>query len=205
MMKANTLKGAQTPTPTPDFGAICIDTIKVFDWIRVVNTIENKVNIPDTCLPVPQGTTATCRIIDHRCFEAPTSTRAPVTVNGITLNRVTITVTGTVEVTLTRPDGTTCTFTFDFTRNEDFALCAPQGTVINCSIVASQCRTTEILGQLLEVRLDLCKDIQVEAQVKLMVDAEECFPRENIPIPEPPPFACPPVVPLPQCPEVFPG
>jgi len=92
-----------------------------------------------------------------------------------------------------------------FVTAQTFILCAPNGTDVECEVTFSECDASLICTddfQQLDVSITLCLDVQVEADVKLEVEAKICKPREEdiqaIDI-------CPDKKFPPQCPEVFPA
>lgn len=211
-MERKLVQGQQTPPeylPLPTLE--CIEVPKVFDWVVKVTQIVDESTIdPVQCFPLPALFRAEARVTDVGCEEKPGSTREDVTVtvggNQITLQRVVIRKFGTYEITIidTSSNLIHCRYTKNFVRFEKVLLCAPTGTTIDCSIV-STATTIEVLdvveNTFVNVDIVICQSIQVKANVKLMVEAELCQPRAEIPIPENP---C--VVTFPQqCPDIFPG
>ncbi|OLO35867.1 hypothetical protein BTR23_16085 [Alkalihalophilus pseudofirmus] len=83
-----------------------------------------------------------------------------------------------------------------FSTVEKFFLCAPPGTKLQCEISHFQCeavlccREDDTFSQLV-VHINMCQNIQMEAQVKLQITADFCQPRQEIP------FDCP----APQIPQ----
>jgi hypothetical protein len=211
-MEHKVVQGQQLPAeylPMPTLE--CIEVPKVFDWVLKVTQIVDESTIdPVQCLPLPASFRVEARVTDVGCEEKPGSTRdnVVVTVGGsqITLQRVVIRKFGTYEITII--DNSTnlvhCRYTKNFVRFEKILLCAPPGTSIDCHIVPSA-TTIDVLdvveNTFVNVDIVICQSIQVKANVKLMIEAELCQPRAEIPIPENP---C--VVTFPQqCPEIFPG
>lgn len=83
-------------------------------------------------------------------------------------------------------------------------LCAPQGTSILCRVTQIVCDAVLLNECQIAVNVSICKEIQVEAEVKLEVIAEFCRPRAAI-SPDLLPLPCPPVGQFPpQCPSIFP-
>ncbi|MBA4494339.1 hypothetical protein ACFO25_05360 [Paenactinomyces guangxiensis] len=92
--------------------------------------------------------------------------------------------------------------------SDDVVLCLPQPLNeenILCRITEVNCSATGLIfdGEV-EIEVSICKEVQVEAEVKLEVLAKFCQPRGPITLPEQPPFVCPPRVDFPpQC-DFFP-
>lgn len=109
-------------------------------------------------------------------------------------------------------DGTLlCEFPATIQFDEEIVLCLPEPldeSNIICRITAVECIPSGnvLLGGMVELNVLICKEIQVEAEVKLEVLAKFCQPRPNdIPVPSPTPsFVCPPITFPPQCPDIFP-
>ena len=144
-----------------------------------------------------------CVITNISCTEIPQqggrSEKVFTLPNGseITLQRVNLRISGTVEVTLedltTESTGSIC---------ESYYLCAPLGTTIDCQVTDYTCQvctvTTNNQGTELEVIIDLCLDIQSTFNVILDVEASFCTPRaQEIQNP-----CLSPLIPQ-QCPIVF--
>ncbi|MDE5412685.1 hypothetical protein [Alkalihalobacterium chitinilyticum] len=94
-----------------------------------------------------------------------------------------------------------------FAVAEKFFLCAPEGTFLQCEITDFECDVNLICEedeegdptfQQIDVSINMCQNIQMEAIVKLEIEAEFCQPRSEVP------FTCPPLQFPPQCPEIFP-
>ncbi len=90
-----------------------------------------------------------------------------------------------------------------FAVAEKFFLCAPEGTFLQCEITDFECDANIICNDTefrqIDVSINMCQNVQMEATVKLEITADFCQPRPEIP------FVCPPLNFPPQCPEVFPG
>lgn len=123
----------------------------------------------------------------------------------VTLQRVKVLIKGTLTVQLLNDMGqVVCTSKpIPFAVTQNFLLCAPEGTELDCEVFAD-CEATLITSNdltLLEISVMLCVDIQMEADVKLEIEAKFCTPREEIAEPI---ALCPTNEFPPQCPEVFP-
>ncbi|AMA73265.1 MULTISPECIES: hypothetical protein [Aneurinibacillus] len=102
-----------------------------------------------------------------------------------------------------------CCVTKPFQVAEKFFLCAPPGTFLQCHITDFECDAQLIFFPCtgtngtdefqLDISINMCQDIQMEAMVKLEILADFCQPRPELP------FECPPRPFPPQCPTVFPG
>lgn len=103
-----------------------------------------------------------------------------------------------------------CEFPATIQFDDEIVLCLPEPldeSNILCRITAVECNPigTVLLGGMVELDVIICKEIQVEAEVKLEVLAKFCQPRPIIPVPTPTPsFICPPITFPPQCPDLFP-
>ncbi|MDE5412686.1 hypothetical protein [Alkalihalobacterium chitinilyticum] len=95
-----------------------------------------------------------------------------------------------------------------FAVAEKFFLCAPEGTYLQCEITDFECDAHLICDkddkgdsefQQIDVSINMCQNIQMEALVKLEITADFCQPRQELP------FECPPHHVPPQCPEIFPS
>ncbi|GAC41507.1 hypothetical protein [Paenibacillus popilliae] len=212
-MESKLVQGQQTPPeylPLPSLE--CIEVPKIFDWVLKTTQIVDESTVDSDCLPLPLSFRIEARVLEVNCEEKVGSTRenVVVTIGGrpVTLQRVVLRKCGTYEVTIINtgvtPNVVHCRFTKSFIRFEKVLLCAPPGTIIDCHIVP-EATTIDVLdivnNMFVNVDIVICQSIQVKATVKMMVEAELCQPRVEIPIPESP---C--VVTFPQqCPDVFPG
>lgn len=147
------------------------------------------------------------------CMEiSPQDKRQDVTVtlpNGdeVTLQRVKVLVKGfvTVEI-LDANDMVICeSRPIPFATAQTFILCAPDGTELDCHVNFFECDATlvctDVFSQL-DVSISFCLDIQMEADVKLEVEAKICKPREELTEAS---GACDNNMKFPpQCPEIFP-
>ncbi|REJ09069.1 hypothetical protein [Halobacillus trueperi] len=114
----------------------------------------------------------------------------------ITLQKVRVLITGTMNVTL--DDGRSGTA--DFSICETYYLCAPSGTSVECQIASSDCFVCTIVDNpnetLADVNVNLCVGVQSTADVTVELEAMFCQPREQEfqrPCPKPaPPLSCPP-------------
>jgi hypothetical protein len=124
----------------------------------------------------------------------------------VELQRVKVLIKGFVTVQLVDEKGRVrcCSKALPFATVQTFLLCAPEGTELDCHVTFFECDSnliaTDEFSQL-DVTLTLCLDIQMEADVKLEVEARICRPREEI-IEG---LICPPKQFPEQCPEIFPA
>ncbi|WP_156965163.1 BMQ_0737 family morphogenetic spore coat protein [Pontibacillus litoralis] len=92
---------------------------------------------------------------------------------------------------------------------EQLLLCAPEGTDVVCTILPSsqcfafneKCVTNEEKGFQIDLKLEVCQSIQVQANVKIEVDAKRCEPREILPLSA----ACHDGIQAEECKDVFPN
>ncbi|PWW31901.1 hypothetical protein DFO73_101159 [Cytobacillus oceanisediminis] len=129
----------------------------------------------------------------------------------VTLQKVKVLKKGFVVVRVSNPQGETCTSNpIPWAVSEKFFLCAPPGTFLQCEITDFECDANLIcrpaptpgagfVFQQLDISINLCQNVQMEALVKLEITADFCQPRPDMP------FVCPPLAFPPQCPTVFPG
>ncbi|KQL47263.1 hypothetical protein AN963_15490 [Brevibacillus choshinensis] len=102
-----------------------------------------------------------------------------------------------------------CEFPATIQFDDDIVLCLPEPldeSNILCRITAVECTPigNVLLGGMIDLEVIICKEIQVEAELKLEVLAKFCRPRPIIPVPPPTPsFICPPITFPPQCPDII--
>ncbi|WLR42970.1 hypothetical protein LC087_01755 [Bacillus carboniphilus] len=91
-----------------------------------------------------------------------------------------------------------------FATAQTFFLCAPNGTNVNAEITFFECDASLICSddtfQQVDISITLCLDVQMEANVKLEIEARFCKPRSEIDTVG----LCPVEGFPPQCPELFP-
>ncbi|MFC0522009.1 hypothetical protein ACFFGV_00200 [Pontibacillus salicampi] len=197
MKKRKSIRGSQTPTPTPppidpnDLAPECILVDKVYDWVFFANDYENKNFIPDeACRLAVSEALAAGETVTTECTPSdPEDVNVTATIieNG-NPGLVRLVWTVPVEVTILINGNVACTFTVTTQFTDEIMLCVPVGiTADNINAKATQviCRTDGVLmgpdpfGPMIPVRVVLCKDVQVEFPVKLEVLAKFCFPRPN--------------------------
>ncbi|WP_181348834.1 hypothetical protein [Thalassobacillus sp. CUG 92003] len=208
-MQANNLNGGQE--------LLCINTSKVYDWI--LNEASFDLTLVDEDLPTVDEETITCDDIigPVTCEVAPTDPDNPIDVLSredrpfvidgaeITLQLVTVRKNFTVTFSFPTADGVV-ELPLDFSRCEQFILCAPTGTEIevsytdlDCFICTFDCdEVDDTFDALVTVRL--CQSIQSTFPVTLELVADFCQPRDILPTP-----ACPTPTMPPQCPVLFPN
>ncbi|AST90654.1 MULTISPECIES: hypothetical protein [Sutcliffiella] len=124
----------------------------------------------------------------------------------ITLQKVKVLVKGHVVVELVDAVGNVVcrTCPIQWATAQTFILCAPEGTKLSCHISFFECDAslicTDEFNQL-DVSIVLCLEVQMEANVKLEIEARICRPREEILEA----VLCPVEKFPPQCPEIFPS
>ncbi|MCM3677334.1 FG-GAP-like repeat-containing protein [Peribacillus simplex] len=192
----------------------CILVQKVYDWVVLTNRDRNKVPIPAECFAQIENcrdggntVTATCtEVVGSRLCDVIGS--RPANIPDIPGAQI---VTLTFHVHIRAQffcDGALlpgCNFVVPVSFMDDVILCFPEGTEINCNIFDVQCSVVlnQMLGNMVVLDVIMCKDVQVEAEVKLEVEAKFCGPRPIIPVQEEG-FVCPiPTFPQ-QCPTFFP-
>lgn len=124
----------------------------------------------------------------------------------VTLQKVKVLVKGFFVIEVSNMQGDVCiSAPQPFAVAQTFFLCAPPGTDVVGHITFFECDAHLICDnnefQQLDVSLTFCLDVQMEATVKIEVDARFCRPRQELPI-----NTCNVANQLPpQCPDVFPG
>ncbi|WP_096199121.1 hypothetical protein [Bacillus sp. FJAT-45350] len=127
--------------------------------------------------------------------------------DNVTLQKVKVLVKGLVEVTITDAHGKVLAVSDEipFATAQTFFLCAPEGTDLHAKVTYFQCDSDIICTddfEQLDISILICLDVQMEADVKLEVEAAICKPRQELPIED---VVCPTEKFPPQCPEIFPG
>jgi hypothetical protein len=195
----------------PDTCRPAVDAALAAGNVLRIECVEPDVPPVFPLIPKPQltpapGTEFRCDVI---------SIRRPVTVNvnGRLVEAAVVRVLFTVTLTVAIFDETTgtelCRFPVIVRFDDEFVLCVPEPLGrenILCRITAIDCTPTlnVLLGDMIELEVTICKEIQVEAEVKLEVLAKFCQPRPIIPLPPERGFECPPFNFPPQCPDLFP-
>ena len=213
------IRGKQVPPSAPPLHPNpirpeCIRVTKVYDWVVLTNRDRNKVPIPDICFAeiencrqAGNAVTATCAEIARSRTCDIVATR-PANIPGVASAQI---VTLAFHVLIRVQflcNGTPlpcCNFVVPVSFMDDVILCFPEGTVINCNIFDVTCTVVlnQMLGNMVVIDVVMCKDVQVEAEVKLEVEAKFCGPRPVVPIQEEE-FVCPPIAFPAQCPSFFP-
>ncbi|QGQ44706.1 hypothetical protein [Metabacillus sediminilitoris] len=196
--------GAIAPTPTPGFDDPCAFlggtfTVECFPTDEEGTPIDPLAPGAILCqeIPQPEGR-ATGQ------FQLPDGST-------VTLQKVKVLKKGFVVVRVSNPQGEVCqSAPIAWAVAEKFFLCAPPGTFLQCEITDFECDANlicqrvpgtpgEFAFQQLDISINLCQNVQMEALVKLEITADFCQPRPDMP------FVCPPLAFPPQCPTVFPG
>jgi hypothetical protein len=124
----------------------------------------------------------------------------------VTLQKVKTIIKGHVVVQILDSNGRIIDKTkpLPFATAQTFILCAPEGTFLDCHISFFECDAslicTDDFSQL-DISITLCLEVQMEAEVKIEVEARFCQPREEIAEAT----LCPTEKFPPQCPEIFPA
>ncbi|WP_243385638.1 hypothetical protein [Bacillus kexueae] len=213
----------------------CIRVQKVYDWVVDSNRYTNKVPLPGGELgcaasvreAIEAGDTlrievitpdvpGTFPLIPKPQPDQKQTARADVVevVNGEPGEpgrvRVIWTVIVTVQVWNDTSADMLCEFDVPVQFDEDYAVCIPEPldeSNVLCRMTKIVARPTNrvFLGNMVELTIFICTEMQVEAEVKLEVLAKFCQPRPNdIVIPTPPEEECPLFEFPPQCPDIFP-
>lgn len=197
MKKRRSIKGAQTPTPTPppidpnDIAPECIKVDKVYDWVFFANEYDSNNFIPDEeCRTAVSNALAAGESVTTECnppSPGDVVSRATILENG-NPGKVQIIWTVPVEVTVLINDTPACTFTVRTQYSDTLMMCVPDGITdenLNTKVTEVKCTANGVLlgpdpfGPIIPLRVFLCKDIQVEFPVKLEVLGKFCFPRPN--------------------------
>ncbi len=215
-MKKRNVKSIQGRQVVPNpIGPECIHVTKVYDWVILTNRDTNKVQIPEECFAAIEEArhdgntiTATCsEVVGTRDCDFIGATPATIVPNvpGAQIVALAFHVHIRVQFFCNGEPIPGCNFVVPVSFMDEVILCFPEGTKINCDIFDVQCTVVlnQMLGDMVVLDVTMCKDVQVEAKVKLEVEAKFCGPRRVIPIPENG-FECP-IPPFPQqCPTFFP-
>lgn len=231
--KVKAIRGGQiTPIPTT-LAPECIRVQKVWDWTVSQNQQQFDIAPPAECsaaiaafmaanpgvpliancttptpdlsVPiVPSPAPVFCPPDELCCVEIG---REPVTLPGnIPAQLVAIVNSVPLTITVTDPAGNVICgpFTTIVKLFQKDVLCAPEGTNVLCRITQVVCDSIVLSSTQIIANVAICKELQVEAEVKLEVLAKFCKPRQPITPPENP-IICPPVGQFPpQCPDLFP-
>ncbi|WHX64820.1 hypothetical protein QNH26_13885 [Peribacillus frigoritolerans] len=214
-MKKRNVKSIQGRQVVPNpIGPECIRVTKVYDWVVLTNRDRNKVQIPEECFAAIEDArhegntiTATCsEVVGTRSCDFIGATPANIpSVPGAQIVSLAFHVHIRVQFFCNGEPLPGCNFVVPVSFMDEVILCFPEGTEINCNIFDVQCTVVlnQMLGDMVVLDVTMCKDVQVEAEVKLEVEAKFCGPRPVIPIEEEG-FVCPtPRFPQ-QCPTFFP-
>lgn len=207
------IQGRQQLSPNP-IGPECIRVTKVYDWVVLTNRDRSNVMIPNDILAQIEACREKGNVISATCSEVKgsrscdlISTREAPQEFGPSTQIVTMAfhVQIAIQFYCNKKPISGCRFIAPVTFVDDVLLCFPEGTEINCNIfdVQTSVILNQMIGNTVMVDVLMCKDIQVEAEVKLEVEAKFCGPREIIPIPADEPVCTRPAFPL-QCPAFFP-
>lgn len=158
-----------------------------------------------------------CTEIEQPDGRQNVSVTIPGVQTAVTLQKVKVLKKGFVVVKIKGNYGTCISDPIEWAVAEKFFLCAPEGTSLQCHITDFECDVNLICMEKdngnnnnnnknnkrefkqLDISINMCQDVQMEALVKIEVTGEFCAPRPDIP------FECPPRNFPPQCPTVFPG
>lgn len=174
------------PGPCPPGGCpppteiVCIETTKVYDFCYQVERRDNVCfPLPPSCKPLA-GATVACTVTDVQCVEVPP--RVPITTPGFFNVTLLITVTATIEIYNPGSTTPTCDFSVTFSFTKTVTLCAPDGTVVDCTVPSYSCGPCILTpaGQVC-CTFFLCVMIETNATVKLLIPAYGfCVPAECV-------------------------
>jgi hypothetical protein len=205
---------APTPSLAPNpIGPECIRVTKVYDWVVTRNSDRNKVPIPEPCFTEIENCRHAGNAVTASCAEIPGARTfdilsvVPANVPGVP-GAVTATIAFNTQIRITFfcNGAALCDFPVPVSFVDDFILCNPPGTTIVPNIFDLTCNVllNQMLGNMLMIDVVMCKEVQVEAEVKLEVQAKFCGPRPTLP-PQPIEVQCPPILFPQQCPSFFPA
>ena len=186
----------------------CIRVPKVYDWVFDAITTDDGIDLPADCAAFVETGVAetpldvTCEVPDvggffplnpdtdgnALCTVSSRIERREMTVNGEERDVAIVKVVFTIRPLITIIDkyGAECSFRTPISVSRRLAVCAPEPFTsdnVFCRIVSLNCDTNFIESGVpdlaLQVMLDICFEVQVEAEVKLEVLAKFCFPRPN--------------------------
>jgi hypothetical protein len=186
----------------------CIRVPKVYDWVFDAISTDDSVNVPADCATAIAAAVADGRTpLNVTCEVPPVGGFFPLDPTPDPSGNVSCVVSaiidrdglpeglGVVKVILTvRPlitvfDSTgaiICQFRPTFSTSRRLVACVPDPLTNNnatCRIISLTCDTnfneTGVPDLGLQIALDICFDVQFEAEVKLEVEGKFCFPREN--------------------------
>lgn len=127
----------------------------------------------------------------------------------VTLQKVIISKQGYFVVRISNTLGESCTSSPQpFSVCEEFLLCAPEGTFLNCEIIGFECNACFVCQpddagnpsfQQIDISINICQNIQMVNNVTVVIEANFCQPRSDLKV------TCPPIKLPPQCPVVYSG
>ena len=185
----------------------CIRVPKVYDWVFDAITTDNGIDLPADCAAFVETGVApfdvTCEVPDvggffpldpqdtdgnALCTVSSRIERREITVNGELRDIAIVKVVFTIRplITIIDSTGAECSFRTPISVSRRLAVCAPEPFTsdnVFCRLISLSCDTNFIESGdpdlALQVMLDICFEVQVEAEVKLEVLAKFCFPRQN--------------------------
>ncbi|TYR76066.1 hypothetical protein FZC79_07895 [Rossellomorea vietnamensis] len=211
----------------------CIRVPKVYDWVFDALSPDTNVTVPPECAvaiaaAVAEGRTpltVECEAptvggffpLDHTpdptgnvsCVVSANIVRNDDLAEGLGIIKVIITVRPLITV-MDDTGATICSFRPTISTSRQLVVCIPEELTNDnamCRVISLGCDVNynefanPDLG--LQVTLDICFDVQIEAEVKLEIEGKFCFPRAND-IEIPTNGFCPPFEYPQQCPTVFP-
>ncbi|WP_243292928.1 hypothetical protein [Bacillus sp. FJAT-47783] len=216
------IKGSQILPPLNPNNLMeeCIRVPKVYDWVFDTNSDTNKVPLPgdptdpESCAGKVRAALEAGNDIRIECSESSSECDVVEVVNGAPGEAGTVRIIWTAFLIVQVFNQTTgellCEFDVPVQFDDVYAVCIPaplDESNVRCEITRVICRATNrvLLGNMVELTVIVCKEIQIENEVKLEVLAKFCQPRPNdIPPPTPPEEECPTFEFPPQCPDIFP-
>jgi hypothetical protein len=186
----------------------CIRVQKIYDWVVLTNQDRKKVSIPAECFAFIENCRSEGKFLTATCREVEGTGRCDVLsgsrpVSTVPNDRI-VTISSHVKIRIEFfcDNVPLCHFDVPINFVKEVVLCFPEGTDINCRIFDIQCRVLidEELGNMVILEVVMCKDVQVEADVKMEIEADFCGPRKLIPMEEKPIECTFPTFPK-QCPD----
>lgn len=207
----------------------CIRVQKVFDWTVTQTQDQRDITPPPECTQPIAYAIASGQLVTVTCTAPTPDLTSPIVPSPaplfcpvdmlccLEIGRENVTLTdGTqaqlvslvssipLHIVVTANGHIICEFDTHVKIFQKDVLCAPAGTHVLCRVTQIICDAVLLNENQIVVNVSICKEIQVEAEVKLEVIAKFCHPRAPIPA-NILPLACPPIgVFPPQCPTIFP-
>lgn len=169
----------------------CIQVPKVYDFCFLAESFSNVCASLDNCA-IETGATVSCSIVGSTCtFVSSTQ------IGTSDFFNVTFAITVMDKVTVTAPNGTSCSVPLTLSFVKTVTLCAPTGTTQSCEVAGATCGPCVVVGHSVCCTISLCLVFLSTATVALLVPSYGfCTPSACVVSAAPP---CPPIFPV-SCP-----